>query len=154
MHDVGLLIWIALIVIGIVSSVRKNARQARQIRDRQVGAQSQAMQAPPPVQVPPPVQSVPSFVVQRVMAPPVTAVSPAQAPQPARPPAPVPPPPIVAAPPAPAVTPARVGTSPIRGMFGGSATLVRAIVVSEVLGPPRALGEHTSWSPRHSEPSI
>jgi hypothetical protein len=48
----------------------------------------------------------------------------------------------------------RVGTSPIRGMFGGSATLVRAIVAAEVLGQPISMQERTIWSPRHSEPSI
>ncbi|MGB6986209.1 MAG: hypothetical protein WBD74_09590, partial [Candidatus Aquilonibacter sp.] len=56
--------------------------------------------------------------------------------------------------PMPVPTPAPVGTSPIRGMFGGGATLVRAIVAAEVLGPPKALQEKTIWSPRHSEPSI
>ncbi|MGB6063044.1 MAG: hypothetical protein WBG27_15185, partial [Candidatus Aquilonibacter sp.] len=49
---------------------------------------------------------------------------------------------------------APIRTSPIRGMFGGSATLVRAIVAAEVLGPPKAFQEQTIWSPRHSEPSI
>ncbi|MGA8841322.1 MAG: hypothetical protein WB491_12625, partial [Candidatus Aquilonibacter sp.] len=71
-------------------------------------------------------------------------------PRPVAPPVPKAPPPL---PFTPLHEPA-IRTSPIRGMFGGSATLVRAIVAAEVLGPPKAFQEQTIWSPRHSEPSI
>jgi predicted lipid-binding transport protein (Tim44 family) len=142
MHDLGAIIWLILVLIGVISSVRKNARRAAQQRSagpppRSAMAQAvlaQAFAAPPAI-VPPPV--------------PAPAVTPAPAP--------------AAAPVATARAPVSdahatplgpVGTSPIRGMFEGPATLVRAIVAAEVLGPPKSMQEQTIWSPRHSEPSI
>jgi hypothetical protein len=120
--NLGGIIWIVIVVIAVISSIRRNIARVR-------SAQAPQMQRPAP---PPPVAAPPTVVV----------------------PAPVAPPKIVSAPSLPTPTPAQVGTSPIRGMFGGSATLVRAIVAAEVLGPPIALQERTIWSPRHSEPSI
>ncbi|HTV93768.1 MAG TPA: hypothetical protein VMG98_13715 [Verrucomicrobiae bacterium] len=138
MHDLGLIIWVLVILVGAISSIRRNVQRARQ-------AQSGLAQKAPPVQpaVPRPVPPPPAPA-----RPPMAgfAMPPVQAPAPVASP-PVAPPPM---PP----TPMRVGTSPIRGMFGGGRILIRAIVAAEVLGPPKALQEQTIWSPRHSEPSI
>jgi hypothetical protein len=141
MHDIGAIVWVILVLIGVISSLRKSAQ-----RSRARGAAS------------------------RVQQPTVRAQAFVPVPAPAAPPPPVPPPvpaPVVAAqvvaapssptPPAP-VSPAqdsvaRIGTERVRGMFEGAA-LVRAIVAAEVLGPPKSLQEQTIWSPRHSEPSI
>jgi hypothetical protein len=142
MHDFGVLIWILLLIIGMVSSIRRSAQ-------RQRPGPPQALRPMPPPQMPPQAARMPQPVrIPQAAAPPLL--------QPAQPaPAPVPPP-IVAAPPLAPHQPAhvaRIGSGAIRGMFGGSATLVRAIVASEVLGPPLALREHTTWSPRRSESS-
>jgi len=143
MHDIGALIWVLVILIGLVSSIRKNAQRAR--RAQRDGA---------PQAVQPPRQAAPGRQQLTMAVPP--------APPPSQPATQAPPPPlgrvVVTVPrppvPLPLHTPARVGTSPIRGMFGGSTTLVRAIVAAEVLGPPKASQEQSIWSPRHSEPSI
>ncbi|HTC30101.1 MAG TPA: hypothetical protein VK702_05195 [Candidatus Acidoferrum sp.] len=143
MHDIGSIIWIAIVLIGVVSSIRKNMQRAR--AQRAPAPQQMAVQRPAPPPPPPPV-SAPRYAATAFAMPPVDP-----------PPRPVPPPPVAAAP-APAsfafAPAARIGTSPIRGMFGGGATLIRAIVAAEVLGPPKAFQEQTIWSPRHSEPSI
>jgi hypothetical protein len=156
MHDFGVLIWILLLIIGMVSSIRRSAQ-------RQRPGPPQALRPMAPPQMPPqavrplpplPTPSQPVRMPQPVRIP--RAAAPPPLAQPAQPaPAPVPPP-IVAAPPLAPHQPAHVarsGSGAIRGMFEGSATLVRAIVASEVLGPPLALREHTTWSPRRSEPS-
>jgi len=157
MHDFGVLIWIILVLIGVVSSIRKNAQRARsQAPPRQAAPPPRPVPVPPPVPAPQPVP----MGLHRLL---VTASGPVVPAQPIAPAAGMPGPPVipVAAPrPSPVVAPAQpvhapVGTGAIRGMFGGGgATLVRAIVAAEVLGPPRAFGEQTSWSQRRSEPSI
>jgi len=151
LHDLGGIIWVIVVLLGVISSIRKNAQRARsnaparapvprpQPRQATVHAQAFAM---PPVVAPPPVTTPP------VAAPPIAVAAP---PIPVRVPPAVP---LAAS--LPLVVPVRqrIGTSPIRGMFGGSATLVRAIVAAEVLGPPKSMQEQSIWSPRHSEPSI
>jgi hypothetical protein len=142
MHDIGPIIWIVIVLIGVVSSIRKNMQRARAQQapaSQQMATQQRAPSAPPPV-------AAPRFMASAFSMPPVDAP---------RPPRPVPAPPVAPAPVSYSFAPAvRVGTNPIRGMFGGGATLVRAIVAAEVLGPPKAFQEQTIWSPRHSEPSI
>jgi hypothetical protein len=45
--------------------------------------------------------------------------------------------------------------APLQGMFEDGNTLLRAVVASEVLAPPRALrGENALWSLQPNEPSI
>jgi hypothetical protein len=133
--DLGGLIWILIVVIAVISSIRRNIARVRSAQQ-----QPRASQAPPPP-VAAPAPQMPQSVAQAFAMPPVV-------------PPPVAPPPAPAPPPVAFPAPARLGTSTIRGMFGGSTTLVRAIVAAEVLGPPIALQERTIWSPRHSEPSI
>ncbi len=146
MHNIGLIIWLIIVAFGVISSIRKNVARARSQR---AAAPQAAVQQPQPRPQPQPVPP-PRLVTAAFAMPPVV-----EAPPPPRPVAPPKP-----RPPAPAPVPeytlvhAPIRTSPIRGMFGGSATLVRAIVAAEVLGPPKAFQEQTIWSPRHSEPSI
>jgi len=133
MKDIGGLIWVIIVVIGVISSIVKNAKKAAAQREA-----ARPRMAPAP---------------QTAMMPPVLA-----------PTAPVSPPPVrrvqtQPAPPRAVHIPlenlARAGTSsPIRGMFGSGAALVRAIVAAEVLGPPKSQQERSIWSPRHSDPSI
>ena len=137
MHDWGGLVWIVLVLIGVVSSISKNARKARQQRQRQA-----------PAPRPAPVRRIADIVITPPPPVPAPVVAPAQARrEPER---------SVTIPSGAPVRPERppVGTSPIRGMFEGPATLVRAIVAAEVLGPPKSMQEQSIWSPRHSEPSI
>jgi hypothetical protein len=139
MHDLGAIIWLAIVLIGVISSIRRNIKRSR--------AQS-VQQQPPPAPAPPPRSVLAGFAMPPVDAPPPPR--PVSTPRPVSPPKPAAPQPVF-----PVIEPrVPVGTSPIRGMFGGGATLVRAIVAAEVLGPPKAFQEQTIWSPRHSEPSI
>jgi hypothetical protein len=144
MHNLGLIVWLIIIAFGVISSIRKSAQRAQAQR---AAAPQRVMPQPPPrpapVLVPQPAPSLAAFAM-----PPVDAPQPP--PRPVAPPRPRPKEP----PPLEALFHAPIRTSPIRGMFGGSATLVRAIVAAEVLGPPKAFQEQTIWSPRHSEPSI
>jgi hypothetical protein len=148
MHDLGAIIWLAIVLIGVISSIRRNIKRSR----AQNAPQQPAMQQQPPMASPPPVPA-PRSVLAGLAMPPVDAPPP---PRPVSTPRPVSPPKPAAPQPVFPVIESRapVGTSPIRGMFGGGATLVRAIVAAEVLGPPKAFQEQTIWSPRHSEPSI
>jgi hypothetical protein len=144
MKDIGGLIWVIIVVIGVISSIVKNAKKAAAQRE---AARPRMAPAPQPAPAPQ------TLVQQMTMMPPVLA-----------PAAPVSTPPVrrVQAPPAPQRTThipienlTRAGTSsPIRGMFGSGASLVRAIIAAEVLGPPKSQQEHSIWSPRHSDPSI
>jgi hypothetical protein len=146
MHNIGLIIWLIIVAFGVISSIRKNVQRAQAQRAAAAPPPLQQRQPQPPQQQPAPAQRL---VTAAFTMPPVDTPPP---PRPVAPPKPRPP-----APQAPlSLTPEhpRIGTSPIRGMFGGSATLVRAIVAAEVLGQPKAFQEQTIWSPRHSEPSI
>lgn len=147
MRDIGGLIWVILVVIGIISSIRSNVKKAQKARaqsPRPAPAQSQVQRviqtmepayvdlAAMPV-VPQPVQQ--PVQVQRV--------------RPPRPPA-VP----FTIPSALPEVDATVRTAhSVRGMFGRG-SIVRAIVAAEVLGPPKSEQERSIWSPRHNEPSI
>ena len=144
MHNLGLIVWLIIVAFGVISSIRKNAQRAQAQR---AAPPQRAMPQPPPRPVPAPVPRTPLAMAAFAM-PPVDAPQPP--PRPVAPPAPKPAPPIPFTP----LHVPSIRTSPIRGMFGGSATLVRAIVAAEVLGPPKAFQEQTIWSPRHSEPSI
>lgn len=144
MHDLGGLVWIVIVLIGVISSISKNAKKARTAsRNRQRSAPqipAQAQAFVPPASPPPQVHlPKPPTPMGRVM-PPVVAPAPVAAALPQ--------------PDFPHPQAAHVGTPVIRGMFQGPATLIRAIVAAEVLGPPKSLQEPSIWNPPHSEPSI
>jgi hypothetical protein len=133
MKDIGGLIWVIIVVIGVISSIVKNAKKAAAQREA-----ARPRMAPAPQPAPAPQQSV--MQQMATIMPPVRRVKAPQA---------------VAATHMPFEKAATAGTSsPIRGMFGSGASLVRAIIAAEVLGPPKSQQEQSIWSPRHSEPSI
>ncbi len=141
MRDLGTLVWVILVVIGVISSIVQNVRKAAAAQER--------LRRPPLILEPPvaPVSPAPP-------APPAAPVprAPAQLAPVRRTPAPVP---LAAvAEPLAVPSPPAHGTSELRGMFGKKKNLVQAIVAAEVLGPPRGLQEQYIWSPRHNEPSI
>jgi|SRR5580692_1796295 hypothetical protein len=124
MRDVGILVWVVFLVIGVIGSMVSSAR--RQVA---AGAQAPRSQAPPAV-APTAQQRLAQALQARVQAP---AVSP-RAPQPR----PAPPRPVSAPrgepPAAPVAHQARQ-----RSFFGSRPDLVRAVIAAEVLGKPRGL---------------
>jgi len=108
-RDIGMVVWIVLLIVGVigsmVSSLRKQAqlRQAPASRLRQVPRPSPAVMTPPPAPV----------------------VAPAAAPRRSSPPGSIEPPP---------EPPRRP-----RRFFGDRRALVQAVLAAEVLGKPLAL---------------
>jgi hypothetical protein len=148
MHDIGGIIWVIIVVIGVISSITRNARKAAAVRA--------AAQTPPPARVAPAVRSQQVSGIVRALHAKIDAGPAGQAAISELPPLP-PTAPLEPRPPAPVIAPAapRAAAMPVRGMFlGKGKALVQAIVAAEVLGPPKSLQEQTIWSPRHSEPSI
>jgi hypothetical protein len=170
MRDIGTLIWVVVVILGIISSMRSSMR-----RQRQASQQSQAPPAQPnaPAPAQPTVQRVVltnadarqrllEILQQEALAsgrqPPPAVVRALNASQPGPPPAQPPPPqPVQAVPP-----PVRAQPSPMPAqpqprpseprpheeprrsrdlpLFRGQAA-VRAIIAAEVLGKPRGLSD-------------
>jgi len=150
MRDLGTLVWVILVIIGIISSIRSNVKKAQQARVQ--AARPAAGAPPPPKQDQRVMQTMtPAFVDLAAVPVAVPVAAPLQAPQPVRR---VRPPSTPFSIPMVAVESTAVRTaSPVRGMFGRG-SIVRAIVAAEVLGPPKSEQERSIWSPRHNEPSI
>ena len=159
MRDIGGLIWLIFIVVGVISSIVQSARKqqaARQARQPTVSAprpvpQGAATQplAAAPKQVRVVTQSgnvspqVARLLEQFAAAAQATAPQPPPQPAPQPKPKPVPPP---AAPPvesaqtaAQAFVTARPSRPHVARLFGDKRALVRAVIAAEVLGKPRAL---------------
>jgi len=161
MHDItsniGGLIWFAIVIIGVVSSVVKSARKRTAQSDQ--GAAQRPAQAPivrvsgvpsglhaqfaataTPVATPMPVRPRPQV---RDAAPPQSAPASAYAPLPdfTPPTTSYVPAPLDSAPP-PHVM--EIRNRPVRAarLFGSQHAILRSIVASEVLGKPRALREY------------
>jgi hypothetical protein len=132
-RDIGAIVWVLVVVVGVISSIVSNAR-------KQMAASKGAPR--------PPARGVPSPAGQRTAAP-VSVVPAAAAPAAVRQPSPS-----RAAParrqPAPAPVPAPADLlfaherpqPPARrlaSMFGDRRSLVRAVIAAEVLGKPLAL---------------
>jgi hypothetical protein len=135
--DVGTVVWIILIVIGVISSITRSARKGVSAVQRV----QQRSAAPAPVHA----QAFGGAEVPPVIAP-------------AEPPPPVITvrKPVVVPSSKPLATPPAVqtsGTPGFRGMFQRG-NLVNAVIAAEVLGRPKAFEEQSIWSPRHSAPSI
>lgn len=137
MRDVGLFVWVVLLIVGVIGSIAKSAR-----RQMQAGGGPAPPQPPAPgrviaqVKIPGQIDRIDRQNViaqlQRVIE---SAKQPAPQPQPAPPPKPPPPPP-----------PVRVEEprpAPRRGLFGGRPEIVRAVIAAEVLGKPRAFGDES-----------
>jgi hypothetical protein len=120
MRDVGILVWVGLLVIGVIGSMVSSAR-----RQAAGGAQAPRPQVPP----------APGAAAQQrlVAALQARVVAPASVPRPpqARP---APPRPVSAPRAEPPAAPA-----PHSAFFGTGPELVRAVIAAEVLGKPRGL---------------
>jgi soluble lytic murein transglycosylase-like protein len=122
-REIGAVVWVLLLVIGVVGSMVSSIR-------RQRGASAAAPPRPNPARIPQSFASVQTVRVQPQAAPTrVPQAAPAPPPRPAaaartvRPPA--------------ADLPARKPAA--AGRFGNRSDLVRAVIAAEVLGKPRAL---------------
>jgi hypothetical protein len=144
-RDIGGLIWIVIVVIGVISSIVKNAKRAAAQRE---AARPRMAPAPQPVPVPR-APSPAQRIIESFAMPPVAAEPPPVAAAIKRTPVTVPRAKPVAAP---VVAAPVTANAPIRGMFGRG-SIVKAIVAAEVLGPPKSQQEYF-WSPRHNDPSI
>jgi len=133
MRDVGVIIWVALLFIGVVGSMISSLR--RQTPSREAPSmpieRSQSVELPGPIELPPQLRRF------AVAAPPRPAPQrkPAQVAV-----APVAAPPAVAAPAAEHLEPARIR----RRLFSDRRDLVRAVIGAEVLGKPRALRDEST----------
>jgi hypothetical protein len=157
-HDIGTLIWVVILLIGVGSSVVKSVKQQNaKLRQAQPG--SGAPPAPPPAAPYVRVAGMPDGLHAQFAAS-ATPVGPAAA-RP-RPPAAQPPPPapkpVQATPPVPArptyvsSVPAAPNATPpphlpvtrdrparAARLFGSRSAVLRSIIASEILGKPRAL---------------
>jgi hypothetical protein len=156
MRDLGILIWVGLLVVGVVGSMVSSIR--RQMQAAQPGSQPSAARPQTTTRPQPPVRRAPTLTVtsssgslspqaqallQQMTAqiqqgrPQPAAAQPPPRPTPTRPPAAVPSP----APPEhhdPA-HPAPAGHRPL--IFRRRGDIVRAVIAAEVLGKPRAFGD-------------
>jgi hypothetical protein len=141
MHDIGGLLWIVLVIVGVVTSIVQSSR--RSVSQRTVSRYQQAVPQPQRAATPP--QPAPEIrpeviaelenIIRQSQQAPVRVPTP---PSPAKPPpVPVPSPP-AAPPPRPMPsTPRRPAGA--QKLFGDHSSLVRAVIAAEVLGKPLAL---------------
>ncbi|MGC9993346.1 MAG: hypothetical protein ABSD52_13270 [Candidatus Cybelea sp.] len=142
MRDVGILIWVVFLVIGVVGSMVSSAR-------RQVAARTEPKSAPQGQRVTSVVAPASKTqgdaagqqrLVQALLA--QMQVQAAPAPPPPAPPRPVPPrppPPKPAPPRSESPAAAEAHRARPRSLFGTGPDLVRAVIAAEVLGKPRGL---------------
>ncbi len=141
MHEIGGLVWVLLVIIGVVSSIVQSSRRSaaqRRVQPPQTAARQM------PVAQRPPIRPQPQFDMREELAS-IMAQMAAQS-QPVQPPPKPPPPPVaptpVAAPPPPPIRPVPAVHSPVartEKLFGQRSSLVRAVIAAEVLGKPLAL---------------
>lgn len=144
MRDIGLFVWVVLLIVGVVGSMTSSIRRQREQAARRDGGSApppDSRGAPQPLAGVPPGTSAQQATLVHAMQE-ITARQgiPPPAPRPRRPasrPAP-------AVPAAPAPQPAPHSVAPPRpakqlGLFGSGPELVRAVIAAEVLGKPRAL---------------
>jgi hypothetical protein len=127
-RDVGLVVWVALLFIGVVGSMISSLRRQAQPRPQARGELPQRREMPP-VELAPQLRRV---IVQAPASP---------APQRKPPPVPGPagaPPPIAAPPPGHDVI---LRGARRRRLFSHRGDIVRAVIAAEVLGKPRGLSD-------------
>jgi hypothetical protein len=128
MRDIGAIVWVILVVVGVISSIVSNARK------QAAGARPPQAPRQPPPQMPRP--QVPRPSEQRPSPASQPAVSVASAPAPSRPKArPVRPPP----PEVPAFPETHPQVHRRRRLLGDRASIVRGVIAAEILGKPLAL---------------
>jgi hypothetical protein len=126
MRDVGILIWVGLLIVGVIGSMVSSLRRQGQARTTPRPQTPQQAPAPP-------------IWAQRIAA---TMAPPQQPSRPPRPlprsaPAPTPPERVVQH----EARPASGVERRQRRLFAGKNEIVRAVIASEVLGKPRALND-------------
>jgi hypothetical protein len=139
MRDVGILIWVALLVIGVIGSMRRQLKAAQRTSGGPATLRGPTAPAASPPASPGPVSVASADVapwLQRIVSampqPPATVAP--------KPPPPRPPPPRPA--PAPVQEHRQVGPSPRRrGLFARPGSVAQAVVTAEVLGKPRAFND-------------
>jgi hypothetical protein len=140
MREVGLIVWVVLLVVGVTSSIVSSIRKVSTAQQRPgVG----------PV-TPPPRQSTVKELVAALQA---QAQAQAQAAQPQTRPAPAPRVPTPAKAPAaraappdqPAWPTAPSQRSPAHRLFAGRGDAARGIIAAEILGSPRGLRDEPFW---------
>jgi hypothetical protein len=127
MRDVGILVWVVFLVIGVIGSMVSSVR-----RQAAAGTQPKPVPQWKPPSGPPPAATAP----QRLIGVPQTRVQ-----VPAARPLPSPAPRAQTAPQARPTAPPPSPTPPASGrrLFGSGSELVRAVIAAEVLGKPRGL---------------
>jgi hypothetical protein len=133
MHDIGGLIWIVLVIIGVVTSISRSAR--RSVAQRTVTTYHTV---PAPQRLAPAAEVRPEVVAELENIIRQSQATPRPAPAPAAPPKP---PPAANLPPPPVRTMVSVPARPSRAekLFGDRSSVVRAVIAAEVLGKPLAL---------------
>ena len=161
-HDLGGLIWVIIILLGVFSSIRRSIRRANPPEGQQATQNAQAaqrmaedarrtamaarMQQLAQQQAAARQATAQQQAVQRAVVPP----PPVARPQPAQPP---PRPPLSEPPPMHVYEEShRRRAGSFASLFEKKGSIIRAIVAAEVLGTPRAFAEQSIWSPRHTEP--
>lgn len=126
MRDVGILVWVGLLIVGVVGSMVSSLRRQAQVRPMPAKLPEWARQigATVPQAVPPPAPP----------AAPGPRAAPARAPSPKR----TPPPPSVQEP---AHHLLEEPHKRAPRLFGSRRELVRAVIAAEVLGKPRAFSD-------------
>jgi hypothetical protein len=141
MRDIGLLIWVVFLIVGVVGSMSSKIRRMNAGR-----APATLQPPPPPIQAPARVVVTQADARQRIMdilQAQMQATAPPGSPQPVAPRPPPPPPPPKPA--APRAQPRPNRPEPPRRphtarLFSGPA-IVRAVIAAEVLGKPRGLND-------------
>ena len=133
MRDIGILVWVAFLIVGvigsIVSSIRKQAARSTRDGSRRV-ILSEAVRPSRRAEWQPPPGQLPQWVARIA----------AQVAPPPAPPRPAPPPPKPSPAPVPAVEAAHEPVAPRRRrLFRDRKAIVQAVIAAEVLGKPRAL---------------
>jgi hypothetical protein len=134
-RDVGILIWVIFLVVGVLGSMVSSLRKASQ----RAAPQGQGLPGQPRVAQPQPAGAPMRQDRLPVWAEQIAAAVQRPAPPPARP-APPPRPAPRPAPPPPE-HPAPQPAARARRIFGGRNELVRAVIAAEVLGKPRAFND-------------
>jgi hypothetical protein len=137
MRDIGILIWVALLIVGVVGSMTSRIRSRRQTQpvppmQRPQRTQPQPFSAQVPQPIAAPVRQAPARQAPVRQAP----ARPAPGRQPAPPPKRVGPD---------TAHPVTAENRMAKRLFGDRRDLVRAVIAAEVLGKPRAFGDEYTW---------
>jgi hypothetical protein len=143
MRDVGILIWVAFLIVGVIGSISSSIRKQRPPASPapippqwgpRTGLPAQPAPSPPPAQV---------SVQQQRLAQVLQSLAAQTPPQPVAPRPPPPPRPAPALPSKPKIEPPHSAPEPARRrpIFQGPSELVRAVIAAEVLGKPRGLSD-------------